>query len=342
MLKALNIVASLGVLFAALSSSTNFQLNSYSVGSGSTNNSSSATYNLQASTGQINGAPSSSTTYTAKSGAIQAEQANVPTAPTLSNGGGTYFNQLNFIITTANNASDAVYSVAVSTTSNFTVTNYVQADGTLGATPVYQTYAAWGGASGTLAVGLSASTAYWFKVDAIQGKFTASAYGLSATASTVAVGPTLSFALTPSTINLGPLLANSIVASPSNISVTFATNAAHGGTVYVAGQNTGLVSASSSNYNLHVTPPSGDLSSLSEGFGLKGLSASSPLTIQSPYNGSGNVVGAIFTTFQPLFSATAAVSSGSSTATLLAKSSISTPSATDYQDTLTFVAAASY
>lgn len=141
---------------------------------------------------------------------------------------------------------------------------------------------------------------------------------------------------------MGSLLAGSVVTSPSTISLTFATNAANGGTIYMAGQNTGLVSASSSNYNIHVSPPSGDLSSLSEGFGLQALTASSPLAIQSPYNGSGNVVGAVYTTFQPVFAATSLVTSGTATATLLAKSSISTPSATDYQDTLTFVASASY
>lgn len=336
----MRILLGLGMVFAAFSSSTSYKLNSYSVGGGSTNSSASSNYSLQASTGQVNGPTSSSATYSTKSGAIQTEQTNVPPAPTLSNGGGTYYNQLNFIINTASNPTDAQYAVAVSTTSGFTVTNYVQADGTLNTTPVYQTYAQWGSGSGTLAVGLLPNTTYWFKVNSIQGKFTNAAYGPSANLATV--GPAISFSLTPNTISFGSLLPGSVVTSPSTISLTFATNASNGGAIYSAGQNTGLVSASSSNYNIHVLAPSGDLSSLSEGFGIKGLTASAPLSIQTPYDGSSNVVGAVYTTFQPVFSASASVTSGTATATLLAKSSISTPSATDYQDTLTFIAAASY
>jgi hypothetical protein len=329
------------MFLATLPASSTYKLNNYSVGAGSTNSSASTNYKLQASTGEVSANPASSATYTANTGAVKAEQANVPPAPTLSNGGGTYFNQLNFIINQGSNPSDATYSVAVSTTSGFTVTNYVQADGTLNTTPVYQTYSAWGSGTGTLAVGLSPGTAYWFKVNVSQGKFTQSAYGPSATVSTIVAGPTLSFSLTPNTLNLGSLLAGSVVTS-STVSLTFATNATNGGTIYMAGQNTGLVSATSGNYNIHVSPPSGDLSSLGEGFGLQALTASSPLATQSPYNGSSNVVGAVYTTFQPVFAATSSVASGTATAALMAKASTSTPSATDYQDTLTLVASASF
>jgi hypothetical protein len=327
---------------AALPASTNLKLNSYSVGSGSTNSASSTTYGLEASTGQVNSATSTSANYQVKSGAIQAQQANVPLAPTLSNGGDTYYDRLNFIINIASNPTDATYSVAVSTTSDFAATNYVQADGTLASTPVYQTYTQWGSGTGTLAIGLNSGTAYWFKVNAIHGKFTASAYGPSANASTISLGPTIGFALSPSNIDMGSLLAGSIVSSPSNISITFATNANNGGTIYMAGQYTGLRSASSSNYTIQTAPPSGDLSSLSEGFGLQNITASSPLISQSPYNGSGNTVGAVYATFQPVFASTSAVSSGVSTAKLMAKSSVSTPSSSDYTNTLTFIAAASY
>ena len=335
----LHILPSIALLATAFSSSPNYQLNSYSVGSGSTNSSASATYNLQANTGEVSGAPASSTTYTINSGGIQAEQAHVPTAPTLSNNGGTYFNKLNFIIAPSGNPSDAKFSVAVSTTSNFTVTNYVQADGTLNTTPVYQTYAAWGGASGTLATGLVSSTTYWFKTNVTQGKFTATTYGPSANVST-AGGPSVSFSLSPTTMNMGSLLPNTIVTSPSNVSLTFATNAANGGSIYMAGQFAGLRSTSSSNYTLQTTPPSANLSAVNEGFGLQSVTASAPMSAQSPFNGSSNVVGAVTTTFQPVYSATSSVTSGTSTAKLMAKSAIFTPSATDYQDTLTFIAAA--
>ncbi|HSX35786.1 MAG TPA: hypothetical protein VLH84_02520 [Patescibacteria group bacterium] len=339
MFKLFSSISTLTMLFAAFSSSSTYQLNSYSVGSGSTNSTTSPSYSVQGAAGDLSGSQSSSTSYATKSGGIEAEQANVPPAPTLSNGSGTYFNKLNFIISTGGNPTDATYSIAVSTTSNFTVTNYVQADGTLAATAVYQTYTSWGGASGTDAIGLVSSTTYWFKVDASQGKFTNSAYGPSANLAT-AGGPSLSFSLSPSTMNMGSLLANTVVTSPSSLSFTFSTNAANGGSIYMAGQFAGLRSTSSSNYTIQTTPPSANLSAVSEGFGLQGLTASSPLAIQTPFDGTANVVGAVLTTFQPVFSATSAVGSGTATANLLAKSSVSTPSATDYQDTLTFIAAA--
>jgi hypothetical protein len=335
------IVTLVGLLtLAVFPASNNYQLKSYGVNSGGSNNTAGSTYKAQVGTGEVNGNVSGGTTYQTKSGSIEAQQANVPGAPTLSNGSSTYYNKLNFILDTQNNPSDTTYAVAVSTTSNFTVTNYVQTDGTLNSTPVWQTYSAWGGGSGTLAIGLQPSTTYWFKASAMQGVFTNTAYGPSANASTVA-GASLTFSVSPNTLNMGNLSAGSVVDSPSNISFTFDTNATFGGNIYMNGAATGLVSAANG-HTIDVSPPSGDLSSLSEGFGLKGLSASSPLTIQSPYNGSGDTVGAIYTTFQPVFSSSSSVSSGTASAVLKARASTTTPTGTDYTDTLTFVAAASY
>lgn len=328
-----------GLLFAAITSSTNYHINDASLGGGSTNSSTSTTYKLNGSAGNTQGSTTSSTNYQTKSGVIQSQQANVPVAPTLSNNGGAYSDRLNFIINVSGNPTDATYSVAVSTTSNFTVTSYVQADGTLNTTPVYQTYTAWGSGTGTLALGLSAGTSYWFKVNAIQGKFSASGYGPSATIST-GTNVSLSYSLTPNTMNMGSLLAGSVITS-TTISFTYATSAANGGTIYMAGSSTGLFSTYGS-HTISVTPPSGDLSSLGEGFGLQALTASSPLSMQSPYNGSSNVVGSVYTSFQPVFSATAPVTAGTATAKLMAKSSVSTPSAADYTNTLTFIAAASF
>jgi len=326
--------------FGAFSSSSNYQLKSYGVNSGGTNNSSSSTYSLQAGTGEVSGNVSGATTYQTKSGSIEAQQANVPGAPTVDNNSSTYFNKLHFVINTASNPTDTTYVVAVSTTSNFTVTNYVQADGTLGAGQVFQTYSQWGGAAGSLAIGLSSSTTYYFKVAAMQGKFTATGFGPSASAATVPP-PSLSFSVSPNNLDMGSLSAGSVVTSPSSISFSFTSNSAFGGTIYVTGSDTGLRSVNSS-YTIQVSPPSGDLSSLSEGFGLQGLSASAPLTIQSPYDGTSNTVGSIYTTFQPLFSSTSTINSGSASATLKAKASATTPAAQDYTETLTFVAAASY
>lgn len=341
MMKTITFVANLGLIFAALSQSSHYQLNNYSVGSGSTNTSASPNYKLQGSTGELSGDPSSSSLYKTKSGSVQAEQANVPGAPTLSNGGGTYTNKLNFIISTGNNPSDATFSVAVSTSSSFTTTNYVQADGTLGASPVYQTYAQWGSTTGTLAIGLAANTTYWFKVNASQGRFTNSAYGPSAAAST-AGGPTLSFSLSPTSVSLGNLLPDTITSSPSDLTFTIDTNAANGGSIYMAGQYTGLHSTAT-NYTLTIAPSaSANIATVSEGFGFQAGVVSAPLTALAPYNGTRSNVGAIYTTFQPVFSASSAISNNTATANVFAKASATTPSANDYQVILTFIAAASF
>lgn len=326
--------------FAAFSSSSHYQLKSYGVNSGGTDSSSSTTYKLQGSAGEI-GSGSVGATYQTKSGSIQAQQTNVPGAPTLDNNGGGYFNQLKFTLDTQNNPSDTIYDVAVSTTSNFAVTNYVQADGTLNTTPIFQTYSLWGGASGSFAIGLSSSTTYYFKVAAMQGQFTATGFGPSANIAT-GIAPTLSFSMSPSLENMGNLNAGSVINSPSDLSFTYSSSATNGGNIYVAGNNTGLVSAAAGGYNIHTAPPSADLGSATEGFGLQGITASAPLAIQSPYNGSSNVVGAIYTTFQPLFSSSSTVSSGTATARIKAKASATTPSANDYTVTLTFIAAADF
>lgn len=331
----------IGLNFAAFSSSSNYQLRSYGLNSGGTNSASSSTYSLQAGTGEIAGSETGGPTYKIRSGSIETQQSNVPGAPTLSNGGGTFTNKLNFIINTSSNPSDTTYVVAVSTTSNFTVTNYVQADGTLAGTQVFQTYAQWGSGSGTDAIGLTSGTTYYFKVAAMQGKFTATGFGPSANASTASAA-SLSFSLTPNTLNMGSLTPGSVINSPSDISFTFSTSASFGGSIYMSGSNTGLTSATAGNYNITIAGASGNLTSLSEGFGLQGLTASSPLAIDVPYDGTSNTVGAVYTTFKPVFSATSSVSSGTATARIKAKASSITPAASDYTNTLTFIAAASY
>lgn len=327
------------LFFGALPSSSNYQLRNYNVG-GSGGQSSSANYTSETSSDISNSLSSGGGTFSLRAGSLQAQMATTPRAPTLSNNSGAWTDKMNVIITTSGNPTDAVFSIMFATTSNFASPSYVQADGTLGASPVYQTYTTWGGASGITVTGLS-STRYWVKCDAIHGKYTASPYGPSA--NLTLSSSQLTFSLTPSTIAMGSLLAGSVITSPSTIALTFMTTASNGGTIYVAGQSTGLVSTAAGSYNLTVTPPSGNLTSLSEGFGLQALTADSPLTLQSPYNGSSDTVGAIYTAFQPVFAASSAVSTtANATATLKAKASATTPAANDYQATLTFVAAASF
>lgn len=339
--KLFTITALATVVFAAFSSSPSYQLQNYGLSSGGTSNSTSSSYKLNATSGEVSGSQTTGAADAVKSGEIETQQANTPLAPTLSNGSNVYYNKLQLIINKGgSDASDYTYSVAVST-DNFTTTNYVQADGTIGATAVYQTYALWGGASGTFIIGLNPSTTYKAKVNAVQGNFTASPYGAIATATTA--NPSLSFSLTPNTLNLGNLYPNTIISGASNISMTFDTNAASGGAVYVAGKNSGLSSAASASL---IAAVNADLTSQTEGFGLVGLTtgqtSGGPLSIVSPFNGSGSTVGAPGTAFKQLFSTTTALVGGSGTASVKAKASSETSVATDYTETLTFIASASF
>jgi len=331
--------ATLPLLLAAFSSSSSYNLNSYGIGSGGTNNSSSSTYFLNAATGEIFGDTQTSGTLKNNPGSIDTRQASVPLAPTLSNGSGTFTNKLGCIINMSQNITDYTYAIAVST-DNFTTTNFVQASGALGASPLYQTYTAWGGASGTTITGLLPNTNYQVRVAAIQGRYTASPFGPTATMATV--NPSVTFSISPNTISLGSLPAGSVVTS-NNITANFSTNASSGGAVYLAGANGGLKSTSVA---FTITSASADLAASGSGFGAQvstvGQTSGGPLARASPYNGSSNNVGLATATFRSLLTTSAPLTGGSGTIVLKAKSAATTPAAADYTETLTFVASGSF
>src|SRR5437868_14541382 len=84
------------LLFAALPSTSNYELNSYGFGSGGTANSGTANYSLEGITGEISSQPESTSNFTAQPGFIQTQQANVPKI-TLSNPS-SYYDKLKFVI----------------------------------------------------------------------------------------------------------------------------------------------------------------------------------------------------------------------------------------------------
>jgi hypothetical protein len=190
-------------------------------------------------------------------------------------------------------------------------------------------------------INLANSTGYEVKIGAKQGLFTNTEYGPFTSASTTA--PSISFSVSTSTVALGTLNFGTVVTSGSPVTFNFATNANYGGSVYVAGQNNGL---KSTNTGHTLAATTGNLSSLSEGFGLQGVSASQtsggPFTIDSPYNVTANNVGTETTTYAPIYSTTSAIVGGVGTMNLLAKSASTDPAAQDYKETLTFVASASF
>lgn len=327
------------LIFASFGQSSTLELQSFSVGPGATNTSTSSTYSLQGSTGEQTNGTITSTTYTNGNGSINTEQINVPLAPTLSNGGGTYTNELNMIINTNGNPSDTTYAVAVST-DNFATVNYVGVSGALQSSQYYQSYTAWGGGSGSFITGLTSSTTYEVKVAALEGEFTNTNFGPYSSQATGASFTT--FSVSPNSLSLGSLLPGSIETS-GNLTLGFSTSGATGGSVYVSGTANQLHSVTVSST---ISSYSGNLTTPTQGFGLQVTSATQstggPLGSVSPYNVTGTTVGSESIVPAQILTTAAALSGGSSIVVIKAKASNITPAALDYSETLTFIAAASF
>src|SRR5690242_16951046 len=100
-----------GILFAAMPSSSSYELHNYGFGSGGTSNSSSTNYSLEGTTGEVGGGEGSSTNYRLRPGNSNAQQSYVPAAPTFTNPA-NYYNKLKFILTPSGNPSTAKFSIA--------------------------------------------------------------------------------------------------------------------------------------------------------------------------------------------------------------------------------------
>lgn len=333
------------MLLAVLPSTSNYGLGGYGFGSGGVSTSTTATYSLEGSGGEVSGLTPTTSNYKVKPGFTEIIQANVPSIATFDNGSGSFYNKLHFVINTQNNPSDALYSLQISTSSTFASGNYyVKNDLSIGGTLVladYQTYTAWGGASGASITGLQPNTPYYLRVKATTGKFTESQYGpINGPISTV--NPYITFSISTSSIAMGLLLAGTVVNSPSDIGLTFATNASSGGDVYISGVNGGL---SSTAVTSTITSATGDLSALGRGFGARVSSTgatSGTVSSVSPFNGAGDNVGIINATIRKILSASGPVVGGTGSVTIKAKSASNDPAANDYTETLTLLASASY
>lgn len=330
--------------FATLPTTTNYGLNSYSFGSGGGAGSSTSNYALEGSSGTVAGAKTDTANYTNKPEFIQTQQAHVPKIAVFDNGSGTFYNKLHFVLDQQNNPADAKYALSISTDNFGSDIRFVKADLTVGTSlsvADYLTYAGWGGASGSNIIGLSPNTTYYLRVKATQGKFTESAYGPSASASTV--GPSLSFSISSSTTALGTLLPGSVITASPTINLTFDTNAASGGDMYISSQNSGLNSATTS----YTIPSStGDLSSLSNGFGAQvssvGQSSGGPLTKVSPYDGTSDNVGVTDPVIRRMITSANSVTGGTASVIFKAKAATGDKAANDYREVITVLASANY
>lgn len=339
-------------LIFVLPASTNYKLDGFGFGGGGLGNATSSNYSVNAMSGEVSAGSLSGTNYDLGSGLSFVQQANTPLAPTFTNPS-NYYNKLKIILDVGGNPSDTKFAIVIST-DDFVTTNYVQSDNTVGATlgnEDYQTYANWGGASGENIIGLAPNTTYKVKVKAMQGKFTETGYGPIATAATVSPQMTFDIDVSatdtdtnpPFSTDIGNLFAGTVTSSPQKIWVDFDTNGESGGRVYVVASNGGLESARA---NYLISAVSGNLTSLNEGFGVQGSSATQgaggPLTITGTYNVSGDSVGITDTSIREIFTTSAPITAGRGSFLLKAKSSAVTPAASDYTESLTVIASASF
>lgn len=331
--------------------STNYRLKSFDFGSGG-GSSDSTNYSADTVAGEVGG-NQNGTNYNLNAGLVFVQTANVPIAPTFQNTG-SWSDQLNFIINTSSNPTDTTYAIAISS-DNFVTTNYIQSDDTVGATlgpEDYQTYTAWGSGSGQNVLGLSTNTTYKIKVKARQGKYSESAWGPTASAATISTS--LSFDIDvaatdiptnpPYVVSMGSLTQGSVTTASNKVWVSLDTNGSTGGYIYVYDQYGGL---KSTHLNYTITSSSTNLTSASEGFGIQSNTATQtsggPLAAQSPYNGISENVGLVDSTIRLLYSSSnSPITSGRGSFYIKAKASTTTPSASDYTDTLTVIATASF
>lgn len=347
-----SIILSTFFLFFVLPASTTYELHDAGFGAGGVSVAESAgSYGMTGIAGEISGAQGVGTLYNLGPGLQFTRQSNVPAAPTFTNPA-NHYNKLRFILDTGDNPSDTLFAIAIST-NDFVTTNFVQSNGTIGGTAVYQTYADWGSGAGEFVVGLSPSTTYKIKVKAVQTKYTETEYSAESSASTTS--PSLSFDIDiaptdtetggPYAVAFGSLASGSVTTAADRVWLDLDSNAEGGGFVYIYGAGTGLHSVSAN----HTIPSltSANLAAESEGYGMRvesvAQSAGGPLTAVSPYNGGSENVGIIDTTTRTVLnSSSVPISAGRASFLLKAITDTMTPAATDYTETLTVVASATF
>ncbi len=314
--------------------STTYDLKAYGFGSAGVQGDTSTTYSLFGTAGQTNALTLNSTTYTALPGLTYTIGTNVPGAPTVSNNSGQYYNKLSVTLNTSGNPTDTVYAIKVVSSG----TQYVQANDTLGNSPVWQQNSVWG-ASGFSIIGLTPGVAYIVSVSAKQGTYTQSAYSLPTTVSTV--NPSFTFSLNNNSISIGQLSPGTVITAATTVTANVTTNGTGGAIVSVYGANNGLKSTGT---NYTISSSTTNLASAAEGYGIQGTTTSgAPMEILSPYNVTSSNVGSVTTTKQPIFDSSGSpVTSGQGTFQIMAKAGNATKAASDYGDTITVVASGTF
>ena len=185
------------VVFAQNMNSSNYQLENSSLDGGG-EPSSSTNYSSRDSVSDVESGNSNSTNYKNPSGFEPGAYPGIPAQPTLTNTGGLLYNSLDFVVVTGNGQqTDTTYAIAISS-DDFVTTYFIQSDDTLGVNEAWQTYSGWNSGTGERVTGLSPSTAYKIKVKASYGTGSNAAdseSGYSVTASATTSAPSLTMAI---------------------------------------------------------------------------------------------------------------------------------------------------
>jgi len=299
----------------------------------------------------------SSNTYMNLAGLTYTLEPNTPPAPTITNPS-NYYNKLSISINNANNPSDTTFAIQIASNSADFSQNvyYVQSGSdTLGQTPDWENYITWNSGSSFTLVGLSAGTTYYVRVAAKRGTFQLGRYGAIASSATVNPSFTLnvqtsSQTVPPFSVFIGTMApGGGIITSPDTVTTTISTNANNGGLIYLYSQNAGLKSLTASSYTINTVPGKTDLSTLTEGYGVQGVTAGlgqgsgGPMKFDSPYDGTLTTVGVVDASKRQFAdSSSAPVTAGTAAFSLKARAKTTTPAAGDYTDTITIVATGSF
>lgn len=248
--------------------STTYELKQYGFGSGGEASTSSTTYSMFGTAGEVDMGTSESTTYRTNPGLIYTIQSAVPPAPSFTNPGNNY-DRLKIVINTGGNPTDTTYAIAI-TSNNWTTTQYVKSTYTIGNTLTssdwlpYSGGNSWGGSGGFYVTGLGNNTIYIIKVKAKQGNFTETQWGPSSTNNTV--DPSLTFGINTASIIFNNLNGgNSYTDSSQSTVLTTSTNAYNGYVVYA--HETQPLTYSSSTISDYASPNSAPTTWNGNGFG---------------------------------------------------------------------------
>ncbi|MBN1916028.1 fibronectin type III domain-containing protein [Candidatus Dojkabacteria bacterium] len=278
-------------------------------------------------------------------------------------GEGGFYDRAKIVIDTQNNPTDALYGIQIST-DNFTTIQYIDGvtrqAGTAKSIANFLTKDQWESFPWDSAniIGLSPNTEYQVRLTALHGDLTESPPSPSVNATTQI--PSIAFDIdisgdtwpnpdesaAPYSIALGTLTPGEVITAPNRIYLDLGSNIISGISTYISDLNDGLLSNSASNTIPSPSvgnPTTVDLSTVSEGFGIKisNINSTTPSSLvrnSNYYNASiQDQVGRLRSTgTDTILTTSSGIYAGRAQIEVKATASFATPPADDYSDNLVF------